>query len=58
MLIGATAQIIDLNRVAKVSHIKDKLIEMAHLKKTIRSSSLALASAYEGREMKSDVQMI
>ena len=31
---------------------------MAHLKETIRSSSLALASAYEGRKMKSDMQMI
>ena len=46
MLIGATAQIVDLNGVAKVSHIKDKLVKMAHLKEAIRSSSLALASAY------------
>ena len=58
MLIGATAQIVDLNGVAKVSHIKVKLVKMAHLKEAIRSSSLALASAYEGPKMKSDVQMI
>ena len=57
VLIGATAQIIDLNAVAKVSHIKDKLVEMANLNETVRGSSLALASAYEGWKMKSDVQM-
>ena len=57
VLIGATAQIIDLNGVAKVSHIKDKLVEMANLNETVRGSSLALASAYEGWKMKSDVQM-
>ena len=57
MLIGATAQIIDLNGVAKVSHIKDKLVEMTNLNETVRGSYLALASAYEGWKMKSDVQM-
>ena len=57
VLIGATAQIIDLNAVAKVSHIKDKLVEMTNLNETIWGSSLGLASAYEGREMKSVVQM-
>ena len=57
VLIGATAQIIDLNGVAKVSHIKEKLVEMANLNETVRGSSLALASAYEGWKMKSDVQM-
>ena len=57
VLIGATAQIIDLNGVAKVSHIKDKLVEMANLNETVRGSSLALASDYEGWKMKSDVQM-
>jgi 4-hydroxybutyryl-CoA dehydratase / vinylacetyl-CoA-Delta-isomerase len=55
VLIGAAAEITEMNGVAKVSHIKDKLIEMMHLNETIRSS--ALASAHEGRAMKSGVFM-
>lgn len=53
VLIGAAAEIADMNGVAKASHIKDKLIEMAHLNETIAGS--ALASAHEGRAMKSGV---
>ncbi len=55
VLIGAAAEIADLNGVGNVSHIKDKLVEMAHLNETIRGS--ALASAYEGRALKSGVWM-
>lgn len=51
VLIGAAAEIADLNGVASASHVKDKLVEMTHLNETIRSS--ALASAYEGRPLKS-----
>jgi 4-hydroxybutyryl-CoA dehydratase/vinylacetyl-CoA-Delta-isomerase len=57
VLIGTTSQISDLNGVVKLSHIKDKLVEMTNLNETIWGSSLGLASAYEGREMKSVVQM-
>ncbi|MBT3788494.1 MAG: 4-hydroxybutyryl-CoA dehydratase [Alphaproteobacteria bacterium] len=53
VLIGAAAEIADMNGVAKASHIKDKLIEMAHLNETIAGS--ALASAHEARPMKSGV---
>jgi len=53
VLIGAAAEIADLNGVAKASHIRDKLIEMAHLNETIAGS--ALASAHEAQPMKSGV---
>lgn len=46
VLIGAAALAADYNGVPKVSHIKDKLIEMTHLNETIFSS--ALACSYEG----------
>jgi len=55
VLIGAAAEVADMNGVAKVSHIKDKLVEMTHLNETIRSS--ALASAYEGKQLASGVWM-
>jgi len=55
VLIGAAAEIAEMNGVSKVSHIRDKLVEMTHLNETIRSS--ALASAHEGRAMKSGVWM-
>ncbi|MES2105495.1 MAG: 4-hydroxyphenylacetate 3-hydroxylase N-terminal domain-containing protein [Pseudomonadota bacterium] len=51
VLIGAAAEIAEMNGVAKVSHIKDKIVEMVHLNETIRSG--ALASAHEARAMKS-----
>jgi len=55
VLIGAAAEIADMNGVTKASHIRDKLIEMAHLNETIAGS--ALASAHEGKAMKSGVWM-
>jgi len=53
VLIGAAAEAADLNGVAKVSHIKDKLVEMTHLNETIYSCSIA--SAYKAQEMESGV---
>jgi 4-hydroxybutyryl-CoA dehydratase/vinylacetyl-CoA-Delta-isomerase len=53
VLIGAAAEIADMNGVARASHIRDKLIEMAHLNETIAGG--ALASAHEAREMPSGV---
>jgi 4-hydroxybutyryl-CoA dehydratase/vinylacetyl-CoA-Delta-isomerase len=55
VLIGATAEIADLNGVGNVSHIKDKLVEMTHLNETIRSS--ALASAHEAKPLASGAWM-
>lgn len=46
VLIGAAAQIAEYNGVRKVSHIKDKLVEMTHLNETIYSNGIA--SAVEG----------
>jgi 4-hydroxybutyryl-CoA dehydratase / vinylacetyl-CoA-Delta-isomerase len=55
VLIGAAAEIADLNGVAHASHIKDKLVEMVHLNETIRSG--ALASAHEAQPLKSGVYL-
>ena len=41
VLIGAAALIADYNGVAGVSHIKDKLVEMAHLNETIYGAGIA-----------------
>lgn len=41
VLIGATALAADYNGVPKVSHIKDKLIEMTHLNETLYSCGIA-----------------
>jgi 4-hydroxybutyryl-CoA dehydratase / vinylacetyl-CoA-Delta-isomerase len=41
VLIGAAAAIAEYNGVDKVSHIKDKLVEMTHLNETINSTGLA-----------------
>ncbi|KAH8058782.1 4-hydroxyphenylacetate 3-hydroxylase [Aureococcus anophagefferens] len=41
VLIGAAAEIADMNGVAKASHIKDKLIEMTHLNETIFGMGIA-----------------
>lgn len=41
VLIGAAALIADYNGVATVSHIKDKLVEMAHLNETIYGAGIA-----------------
>lgn len=41
VLIGAAATIADYNGVAKASHIRDKLVEMAHLNETIYGTGIA-----------------
>jgi 4-hydroxybutyryl-CoA dehydratase/vinylacetyl-CoA-Delta-isomerase len=41
VLIGAAATMADYNGVAKASHIKDKLVEMAHLNETIYGAGIA-----------------
>ena len=41
VLIGATAAITEMNGVPKVSHIKDKLVEMTHLNETIYATGIA-----------------
>lgn len=53
VLIGAAAEIAEMNGVERASHIRDKLVEMVHLNETIRAG--ALASAHEARAMKSGV---
>lgn len=55
VLIGAAAEIAELNGVEKASHIKDKIVEMVHLNETIRSG--ALASAHEAKPTKSGVYL-
>jgi len=46
VLIGAAASIAEMNGVPKVSHIKDKLVEMTHLNETIYATGIA--SSYQG----------
>jgi 4-hydroxybutyryl-CoA dehydratase / vinylacetyl-CoA-Delta-isomerase len=41
VLIGAAATIADYNGVPKASHIRDKLVEMAHLNETIYGAGIA-----------------
>ena len=41
VLIGAAATIADYNGVPKASHIRDKLVEMAHLNETIYGNGIA-----------------
>lgn len=41
VLIGAAAAIADYNGVEKVSHVKDKLVEMTHLNETIYATGIA-----------------
>jgi len=53
VLIGAAATIADYNGVAKVSHIKDKLVEMTHLNETIYATGIA--SSYQAVPLKSGV---
>jgi len=53
VLIGAAAAIADYNGVPKVSHIKDKIIEMTHLNESIYAAGIA--SSYQGHKMKSGV---
>ncbi len=46
VLIGAAASIVEMNGVEKVSHIKDKLVEMTHLNETIYATGIA--ASYQG----------
>lgn len=55
VLIGAAATIADYNGVPKVSHIKDKIVEMTHLNETIFASGIA--SSYQAQIMKSGVYL-
>lgn len=41
VLIGAAAALADYHGVAKASHVKDKLVEMAHLNETIYGAGIA-----------------
>ena len=53
VLIGASASIADYNGIPKVSHIKDKLVEMTHLNESIYAAGVA--SSYQAQKMKSGV---
>lgn len=53
VMIGAAATIADYNGVESVSHIKDKLVEMAHLNETIYSSGIA--SSHEATPLPSGI---
>ena len=55
MLIGAAATIADYNGVEKVSHIKDKLVEMTHINETIYG--VGIAASNQGSPMKSGVYL-
>jgi 4-hydroxybutyryl-CoA dehydratase/vinylacetyl-CoA-Delta-isomerase len=55
VLIGAAATIADYNGVPKVSHIKDKLIEMTHLNESIFAAGIA--SSHLGHKLKSGVYL-
>ena len=50
-LIGAAAAVSEMNGVPKVSHIRDKLVEMSHLNETIYGTGIA--SSYQGYKTKS-----
>lgn len=48
VMIGAAATIADYNGVEKASHIRDKLVEMAHLNETIYGAGIA--ASHESKE--------
>ena len=48
VLIGAAATVADMNGVAGASHVKDKLVEMAHLNETIYGAGIA--SSHESKQ--------
>ena len=54
-MVGAAASIVEYNGLEKVSHIRDKLVEMTHLNETIYSSGIA--SSHEARQMPSGIFM-
>jgi 4-hydroxybutyryl-CoA dehydratase/vinylacetyl-CoA-Delta-isomerase len=49
VLIGAAALVADYNGVSSASHIKDKLVEMAHLNETIYGAGIA--ASHESKPM-------
>jgi len=51
VLIGAAANIAEINGVEKASHIKDKIVEMTHLNETIYGTGIA--SSHQGYATKS-----
>jgi len=51
VLIGAAANIAEMNGIPKASHIKDKLVEMTHLNETIYATGIA--ASYQGFATKS-----
>ena len=51
VLIGAAANVAEMNGITKASHIKDKLVQMTHLNETIYATGIA--SSYQGYETKS-----
>lgn len=53
VMIGAAATVAEYNGLEKVSHIKDKLVEMTHLNETIYSSGMA--SSHEARQLPSGI---
>ena len=55
VLIGAAGTIADYNGVPRVSHIKDKLVEMTHLNETIFAAGVL--SSHMAHKMKSGVYM-
>jgi len=48
VLIGAAASIAEMNGVSKASHVRDKLVEMAHLNETIYGAGIA--SSHESHQ--------
>ncbi len=54
-MVGAAASIVEYNGLEKVSHIRDKLVEMTHLNETIYSSGIA--SSHEAKKMPSGIFM-
>lgn len=55
VMVGAAATIADYNGLDRVSHIRDKLVEMVHLNETIFSSGIA--SSHEARPLPSGIYM-
>jgi 4-hydroxybutyryl-CoA dehydratase/vinylacetyl-CoA-Delta-isomerase len=51
VMIGAAGAIAEMNGVANVSHIRDKLVEMTHLNETIYSAGIA--SSHEAKQLPS-----
>ena len=52
VLIGAAATVADYNGVEKVSHIRDKLVEMTHLNETIYGTGIAATLSRRADEIR------